>query len=157
MNIRHQHPLGMKARSEIDLLIRGGGGLISRRDHPSLANTMAWLVRQGKLVPVLPGIYAAPEIARGLEVRMRAVSLRHPDAVVLGAAAARASFWPGAPIRAIVRASESRADDRRNDERTRFMFAKSDDDVGFRAMREQQGQKFLAGIALHLADAPRTL
>ena len=108
MNIRHQHPLGMKARSEIDLLIRGGGGLISRRDHPSLANTMAWLVRQGKLVPVLPGIYAAPEIARGLEVRMRAVSLRHPDAVVLGAAAARASFWPGAPIRAIEVAAPTR-------------------------------------------------
>lgn len=108
MNIRHQHPLGMKARSEIDLLIRGGGGLISRRDHPSLANTMAWLVRQGKLVPVLPGIYAAPEIARGLEVRMRAVSLRHPDAVVLGAAAARASFWPEAPIRAIEVAAPTR-------------------------------------------------
>jgi very-short-patch-repair endonuclease len=112
MNIRHQHPLGMKARSEIDLLIRGGGGLISRRDHPSLANTMAWLVRQGKLVPVLPGIYAAPEIARGLEVRMRAVSLRHPDAVVLGAAAARASFWPEAPIRAIEVAAPTRLTNR---------------------------------------------
>jgi len=63
-----RHLLGMKARSEIGLLIRRGGGLISRRDHPSLANTMAWLVRQGKLVPVLPGIYAAPEIARTADV-----------------------------------------------------------------------------------------
>ena len=32
-------------------------------------------------------------------------------------------------------------DDRRNDERTRFLFAKSDDDAGPpRAMREQQAQ-----------------
>jgi very-short-patch-repair endonuclease len=98
----------MKARSEIDLLVRLGGGLISRRDHPSLANTMAWLVRQGKLVPVLPGIYASPEIARSIEVLMRAVSLRHPDAVVLGAAAARVSFWPEAPIRAIEVAAPTR-------------------------------------------------
>jgi very-short-patch-repair endonuclease len=98
----------MKARSEIELLIRHGRGLISRREHPSLANTLAWLVRQGKLVPVLPGVYASPEIARDVEVLMRAVSLRHPDAVVLGAAAARVSFWPEAPIRAIEVAARTR-------------------------------------------------
>jgi hypothetical protein len=74
----------MKACSEVDQLIRRDG-LISRREHPSLANTIAWLVRQGKLVPVLPGIYAPPEVARNVEILRRAVSLRHPDAVVLGA------------------------------------------------------------------------
>jgi very-short-patch-repair endonuclease len=98
----------VKAQSEVDLLVRRGGGLISRRDHPALANTMAWLVRQGKLVPVLPGIYAPPELARNVEVLMRAVSLRHPDAVVLGAAAARASFWPDAPLRTIDVAASTR-------------------------------------------------
>ena len=98
----------MKAQSEVDLLVRRGGGLISRRDHPALANTMAWLVRQGKLVPVLPGIYAPPELARNVEVLMRAVSLRHTDAVVLGAAAARASFWPDAPMRTIDVAAATR-------------------------------------------------
>jgi hypothetical protein len=42
----------------------------------------------------------------------------------------------------MLRASADRApDDRRSDERTRFSFAKNDDDVGFqRAMREQQSQ-----------------
>ncbi len=42
----------------------------------------------------------------------------------------------------MLRASADRApDDRRSDERTRFLFAKNDDDVGFqRAMREQQSQ-----------------
>ena len=98
----------MKAQSEVDLLVRRGGGLISRRDHPALANTVAWLVRQGKLVPVLPGIYAPPELARNVEVLMRAVSLRHTDAVVLGAAAARASFWPDAPLRTIDVAAATR-------------------------------------------------
>ena len=98
----------MKAQSEVDLLVRRGGGLISRRDHPALANTVAWLVRQGKLVPVLPGIYAPPELARNVEVLMRAVSLRHTDAVVLGAAAARASFWPDAPLRTIDVAASTR-------------------------------------------------
>ena len=98
----------MKSQSEVDLLVRRGGGLISRRDHPALANTMAWLVRQGKLQAVLPGIYAPPEVARNAEVLMRAVSLRHTDAVVLGAAAARASFWPDAPMRTIDVAASTR-------------------------------------------------
>jgi very-short-patch-repair endonuclease len=108
MCLWYQHLLDMKARSEVELLIRRGGGLISRRHHPSLANTMAWLVRQGKLVPVLPGIYAPPEAARSVEILMRAVSLRHPDAVVLGAAAARASFWPEAPVGTIEVAAPTR-------------------------------------------------
>jgi hypothetical protein len=69
---------------------------------------MAWLVRQGKLVPVLAGIYASTEIARSIEVLMRAASLRHPDAVVLGAAAARVSFWREAPVRAIEVAAPTR-------------------------------------------------
>ena len=108
MSSRRQHPPDVKAQSEVDLLVRRGGGLISRRDHPALANTVAWLVRQGKLVPVLPGIYAPPELARNVEVLMRAVSLRHTDAVVLGAAAARASFWPDAPLRTIDVAAATR-------------------------------------------------
>lgn len=90
------------------MLVRRSGGLISRRDHPALAHTMAWLVRQGKLMPVLPGIYAPPELAHNVEVLMRAVSLRHPDAVVFGVAAARSSFWPDAPVRTIEVAASTR-------------------------------------------------
>src|SRR5687768_527736 len=74
---------------------------------------MAWLVRQGKLVPVLPGIYAPPELAHNVEVLMRAVCLRHPEAVVLGAAAARASFWPDAPVKTIHVAAATRLASRR--------------------------------------------
>jgi hypothetical protein len=59
-------------------------------------------------VPVLPGIYALPESAHNVEVMMRAVSLREPDAVVFGAAAARASFWPAAPLRTVDVAAPTR-------------------------------------------------
>jgi very-short-patch-repair endonuclease len=98
----------VKAHAEVDVLVRRSGGVISRRDHPALAHTMAWLVRQGKLVPVLPGIYALPEVARNVEVLMRAVGLRHPYAVVCGAAAARAAFWPDAPVSTIEVAASTR-------------------------------------------------
>jgi hypothetical protein len=59
-------------------------------------------------VPVLPGIYALPESAHNVEVMMRAVNLRQPDAVVFGAAAARASFWPDAPLRTVDVAAPTR-------------------------------------------------
>jgi very-short-patch-repair endonuclease len=108
IRIRVRNLSTMKTRAEIDLLIRHSGGLISRRDHPSLVNTIAWLVRQGKLVPVLPGVYAEPEVARDVEVRMRAVTCRHSDAVVFGGAAARVSFWPNAPMRTVDVAASTR-------------------------------------------------
>jgi hypothetical protein len=50
---------------------------------------------------VLPGVYAAPEVARSWQTRVRALGLRHVDAVLLGAAAARISFWPEAPLHRI--------------------------------------------------------
>jgi hypothetical protein len=108
IGIRVRNLLIVKARAEVDLLIRRSGGVISRRDHPSLANTMAWLVRQGQLVPVFPGVYAQPEVARDVEVLMRAVSRRHPDAVALGGAAARVSFWPNAPMKTVDVAAPTR-------------------------------------------------
>lgn len=47
---------------------------------------------------MLPGIYASPDIAHSWLTRSRALALRHHDAVLLGAAAARISFWPDAPL-----------------------------------------------------------
>lgn len=88
----------MRAHDEVELLLRADGGLVVRRDHPHLVGSFDWLIHQGKLVTVLPGVYADPEFARTWQARARAVALRHPDAVLLGAAAARISFWPAAPI-----------------------------------------------------------
>lgn len=92
------HPLGVNARAEVNALLQTGGGLVARRDHPHLAGSFDWLVREGRLAAVLPGVYAAPEIARTWQTRVRALGLRHRDAVLLGAAAARVSFWPNAPL-----------------------------------------------------------
>ena len=67
----------MRAHDEVELLLRADGGLVVRRDHPHLIGSFDWLIHQGKLATVLPGIYADPEIAGrgkpGLE-RLRCVT-----------------------------------------------------------------------------------
>ena len=88
----------MSARDEVKLLLKAGGGLLLRRDHPQLGGSFDWLIREGRLATVLPGVYATSEIAGTWQTRARALALRHPDAVLLGAAAARISFWPAAPL-----------------------------------------------------------
>jgi very-short-patch-repair endonuclease len=69
-------------------------GVIARREHPKLASTIDWLVRNGSLRAVLPGVYAQPEICDLLPTRMRALIHWDPDAILVGAAAAWVSFWP---------------------------------------------------------------
>jgi len=85
--------------SEISDLIDACGGLVVRRDHPELAGALDWLIRNGRLVTVLPGVYGRPDLARLAETRMRAACLRHPDAVLVTGAAARLTYWPDAPLR----------------------------------------------------------
>ena len=92
------HPLDVNARAEVNALLQAAGGLVSRRDHPDLAASFDWLVREGRLTAVLPGVSAASELAHAWQTRVRALGLRHRDAVLLGAAAARVSFWPDAPL-----------------------------------------------------------
>jgi len=69
-------------------------GVIVRRDHPTLVGTIAWLVRNGDLIPVLPGVYAPPEACDSIRTRIQAVMRWDLDAVLVGAAAAQVSFWP---------------------------------------------------------------
>jgi hypothetical protein len=88
----------MRRRDEVELLLRTGGGLVVRREHPQLGASFDWLIREGRLATVLPGVYATPEIARTWRTRARALALRHHDAVLVGAAAARLSFWAAAPL-----------------------------------------------------------
>ena len=72
--------------------------LVVRRRHPELANAVDWAIRSGAVVAVLPGVYAPPHLAALPDTRMRAICLRDPDAVLLTGAAARVSYWPGAPM-----------------------------------------------------------
>jgi very-short-patch-repair endonuclease len=69
-------------------------GVIARREHPELDTTLRYLVRRGDLARVLPGIYAAADQATSLASRLRALSRFDPDAILVGAVAARVSFWP---------------------------------------------------------------
>ena len=89
------------AAREIDYLLANGGGLLVRRDHPDVAHVIDRQVRSGRLRAVLPGIYALPGLAGNPSIRVRAAVLRHPDGVVLTGAAARALFWPTAPMPSI--------------------------------------------------------
>ena len=62
---------------------------------------------RGRLTRVLPGVYAAPEMAGTWQTRAQALALRYHDAVLLGSAAARLSFWPEAPLDSIEAAVRS--------------------------------------------------
>lgn len=73
-------------------------GVVARREHPELRGAIDWLVRQGRLRAVLPGVYAAPDTADDFRVRVTAVSRWSADAVITGAATARLTFWPSTPV-----------------------------------------------------------
>jgi very-short-patch-repair endonuclease len=83
----------VRAIHEIERLL-ATQGVIGRRDYPELDTTLQYLVRRGDLVRVLPGIYAAREQGTLLRTRVRAVPCFDPDAILVGAVAARLSFWP---------------------------------------------------------------
>ena len=72
-------------------------GLICRQDHPELRGATERLVRDGRLVPVLPGVCSTPARARDRDVRLHAVARRDPDAVFVDHTAAQLSFWPLLP------------------------------------------------------------
>jgi very-short-patch-repair endonuclease len=84
--------------TRIRLALQSDGGVLVRRHHPELAGTIDWWVRTGRLARVLPGVYAPAELADQPTTRMVAACAAQPDAVLVGAAAARVSFWPGAPL-----------------------------------------------------------
>lgn len=69
-------------------------GVVVRRDHPKLIGAIDWLIRNGGLSPVLPGVYAEPRTCDSIRTRIRAVMHWDPDAVLVGTAAAWVSFWP---------------------------------------------------------------
>jgi very-short-patch-repair endonuclease len=69
-------------------------GVISRRDHPKLIGAIDRQVRNGTLRPVLPGVYAGPRMCNSVRTRILAVMRWDPDAILVGRAAAWASFWP---------------------------------------------------------------
>lgn len=100
----------MRTRDEIESLLAAAGGVIARRDHPELLGAIEHLRKRHELVAVLPGIYASAGMASESLTRMRAVMLKHPDAVLLRASAAQVSFWPearGAAVEVAIRGAHA--------------------------------------------------
>ncbi|MGH3339703.1 MAG: hypothetical protein ACRDPL_12860, partial [Propionibacteriaceae bacterium] len=77
-------------------------GVVDRRDHPKLISAIDWLVRGGGLKAVLPGVYAKPEDCESTATRVRALMRWDPDAILIGATAAWASFWPAIRVSQVV-------------------------------------------------------
>jgi very-short-patch-repair endonuclease len=83
---------------EVASALSAQGGVLRRSDRPELGAALDWLVRQGRLAAVLPGVYSTPDWQLQPAIAMRAALLHHPDGVLFGAAAARASFWPSVKL-----------------------------------------------------------
>lgn len=84
----------MRASSvEIDLLL-SSQAVLARRNHPELATALDRSIRGGRLLALLPGVYARPIDSDNFEVRARALQLWEPNAVFCGRAAAKLTFWP---------------------------------------------------------------
>ena len=79
-------------------------GVIARREHPELRGAIAWMVRIGELVPVLPGVYAGRAMAVSVETRIRAVGRWDCDAVLtvrlrLASPSGQAFGFPSSAVR----------------------------------------------------------
>ena len=90
--------------SEVGRLLDASGGVLRRRDHRALSGTVDRLLREGRLLAVLPGVYVDAGRAAELAVRLRALQAWRPDAVVTGAAAAKLTFWPDLPVSTVTAA-----------------------------------------------------
>ena len=78
---------------ELEFLVRHHG-VLSRRQHPGLKRKIDSALRSGSLVAVLPGVYTAPADRKNQMLLQHAVAAWDPSAIVTGAAAAAATFWP---------------------------------------------------------------
>lgn len=78
--------------------------VVARRSHRDLAAVFDRALRLGEIERVLPGVYARTRHRAFPEVRVEALRLYEPRAVILEAAAARLTFWPGLEVADVVAA-----------------------------------------------------
>lgn len=87
---------------KIDTLLSSGGPVFHL---PSLPESSRATVRSayvaGRLTRLLPATYVPSELEDDLMTRCAAVGWWNPDAVIVGAAAARLTFWPDLPVRQV--------------------------------------------------------
>lgn len=68
---------------------------------PSARATVRSAYAAGRLARLLPATYVPVDLQHDLMTRCVAVGLWNPDAVIVGAAAARLTFWPDLPVHQI--------------------------------------------------------
>ena len=83
----------MRLQDEVREIVRREG-VITRRQHPELAGAIRSLKASGRIVALLPGVYAAPELRGDFRTRVLAAVSADPDLVLTGETAARLTFWP---------------------------------------------------------------
>lgn len=79
---------------DLDALLEANGGLLLARLHRRRKSSLSRWCKAGRLMRLLPGVYAHPRAAEDLATRLRAVLARIPGAVIAGDAAARLTAWP---------------------------------------------------------------
>lgn len=82
----------------------GQHGAIALHQEPRLFEAVRYARRSGELVSALPGVYVAAEQQSDSWSRMRAVQVRHPDAVLTGASAEFGLGWAPGPVPSITAA-----------------------------------------------------
>lgn len=88
--------------------IFGSTPLVVRSNYPDEYKThIDWRLRKGDLVRMLPGVHRRKVVEETFEVRALAVSQWRPDAILLGGAAARLSWWPELRVEKIVAACKN--------------------------------------------------
>ncbi len=71
--------------------------VFARKDHLNHLGHINHLRRTGQVRTLLPGVYCWTAVEDSFELRAEAVTLWDPNAVFLGATAARLSWWPSHP------------------------------------------------------------
>ncbi len=78
--------------------------VIARRAHPDLVTVLDRAIRVGEIEAVLPGVYARTGHQAFPAVRVQALQLYEPSAILVEHAAARMSFWPTIEVDAVAAA-----------------------------------------------------
>ena len=78
--------------------------VIARRAHPDLVATLDRAIRLGEIEAVLPGVYARAHHKRFPVVRVQALQLYEPTAILVEHTAALMSFWPTIEVEAVTAA-----------------------------------------------------
>lgn len=78
--------------------------VIARRAHPDLVTILDRSIRLGEIEAVLPGVYARTHHKNFSAVRVQALRLYEPKAVLIEHTAAQLSFWPNVEVDAVTAA-----------------------------------------------------